>query len=742
MKWCGLALVLAAIPACKGCNHRGGSPGGTAASASSAASPAPATKKSQARIKALLSAEARRDSSAITEEDLASRNVDVRRQATRALARIADEHAEELLTRALSDEDPEVVAWAAFGLGQGCRGHEQTTVRELVSRAASLALEPARARSGSTPRPRLDPIAAIADALGRCGNSEAQRTLRAWLDGPPVRGESAALALGNLAGQHKHLDDATVVALLDAASRKDKPLGDALFPLSRLDSLEPPVQTRLLAVADKALEDNKGDALRYAVRALAHAGSAAVEPLSRVLGDAHFPADARADAARALSGFGRSGQQALTVALAKLAPTATTADAAHLVSPDWGPLIATLDSLKLPVRAAKDELSKLAELPLPASATPPLKRRLVRLRCGAAGLLAGTASLAPRLVACDPDPKGRTGALAVVKVLGRGELTRARYQRYKVLAASSDPVVREAALELMPTHPEIAHPDRLLESALATKQAGVVATAAQILAGFPDRAQTERPPPRVETADGGAPAPTAVKPARALVRLLTKAFDAKWPPDAIEVRCSLMDAVAALQLLAFKPKLDSFCKDPNPTLRQHAQKALRQLGDRDRRCVDFTPPKKAPPELSSVPSSDVRVELETDVGKLELDLDPDVAPVTTARVVELVRAGFYNNMSVHRVVPGFVVQFGDRTGDGYGGAGKQPLPNEDSPLVFEPLSVGVALSGPDTGSSQLFVTLGPYPHLDGSYPLIGRASGNWGLVADGDVIKKATIAAP
>jgi len=695
----------------------------------------------RARIKALRSAEARRDSKAVRDSDLASRDVDVRRHAARALARIGDARAEQLLSHALSDEDPQVVAWSAFGLGRGCRGHERTAVRKLVSRAAALAAAPARPRSGKPPDTPFDPVAAIADALGRCDNSEAERTLRTWLDGPKTRAEAAVLALGTLAAQKKRLDDATVVALLDAASRKDKPLENALFPVSRLDSLNEPVQTRLLAIADKALANGKGDAARFAVRALGHAGDAAVKPLSRVLVDAHAAAGARADAARELARFGDSGQKALAGALAKLAPTAKTADAQHLVSPGWGPLAATLDALAYPARAAKDELSKLAELPIPEKASAALKRRVVKLRCGSAALLAGTASLASRLVACDPDPDGRTGALAVLQVLGRGPLTAARYQRWKTFAASRDPVVRQAALELLPAHPEIAHPEQLLTSALGAKQAGTVATAAQVLAGFPGRAQAERPQ-RPVTEDAGAPPAVAVKPAPALVKALTLAFDAKRPPDAIEVRCSLMDAAAALQLLAFKPKIDPYCHDPNPTLRQHAQKALRQLGNRGRKCESFTPPKKAPPELSHVPAHEVKLELQTDVGTLELRLDPDLAPVTTARVVELARAGFYNNMSVHRVVPGFVVQFGDPEGDGYGGAGRQPLPNEDSPRVFGPLSVGVALAGPDTGSSQLFVTLGPYPHLDGSYPLVGRAGGSWDRLAVGDFIRKTTVNAP
>jgi cyclophilin family peptidyl-prolyl cis-trans isomerase len=54
--------------------------------------------------------------------------------------------------------------------------------------------------------------------------------------------------------------------------------------------------------------------------------------------------------------------------------------------------------------------------------------------------------------------------------------------------------------------------------------------------------------------------------------------------------------------------------------------------------------------------------------------------------------------------------------------------------------VGVALSGRDTGSSQLFITLGRHPHLDGEYALVGKASGDWDAVAEGDVIKSVKIA--
>jgi cyclophilin family peptidyl-prolyl cis-trans isomerase len=99
-------------------------------------------------------------------------------------------------------------------------------------------------------------------------------------------------------------------------------------------------------------------------------------------------------------------------------------------------------------------------------------------------------------------------------------------------------------------------------------------------------------------------------------------------------------------------------------------------------------------------------------------------------------------MVVHRVVPGFVVQFGSPTADGYGGAPERaPLPCETSPLHFGPLSVGVALSGRDTGSSQIFVTLGSFPHLDGRYAWLGTATGPWAALAEGDLIREVRVSA-
>jgi peptidyl-prolyl cis-trans isomerase B (cyclophilin B) len=109
-----------------------------------------------------------------------------------------------------------------------------------------------------------------------------------------------------------------------------------------------------------------------------------------------------------------------------------------------------------------------------------------------------------------------------------------------------------------------------------------------------------------------------------------------------------------------------------------------------------------------------------------------------AKIVGLARSGFYQGMVVHRVVPGFVAQFGDPEGDGYGGSGGL-LRCETSPVPFAPLDVGVALAGRDTGSSQLFVTLARHPHLDGDYARIGHAEGDWAALAEGDKIRDVKV---
>ena len=89
--------------------------------------------------------------------------------------------------------------------------------------------------------------------------------------------------------------------------------------------------------------------------------------------------------------------------------------------------------------------------------------------------------------------------------------------------------------------------------------------------------------------------------------------------------------------------------------------------------------------------------------------------------LHLVRNGFYDGLTFHRVVPDFVVQGGDPTGTGWGGPG-YTIRSEWSPRPYVRGTVGIAHSGKDTGGCQWFVTLSEQPHLVGRYTVFGEVT--------------------
>jgi cyclophilin family peptidyl-prolyl cis-trans isomerase len=173
-------------------------------------------------------------------------------------------------------------------------------------------------------------------------------------------------------------------------------------------------------------------------------------------------------------------------------------------------------------------------------------------------------------------------------------------------------------------------------------------------------------------------------------------------------------------------------------LREHAARGLSWLRGAKVACKTGTAGEPLE-EAARLVSKPVVLELATDTGSLRITLDPALAPLAVTRLFDLVRDGFFDGMAVHRVVPGFVVQLGDRGGDGYGGSGHAALPCETAPVPIEPLDVVVALSGRDTGSSQIFVALGRQPQLYGEAAVVGKAEGDWASVAEGDVIMHVGI---
>jgi peptidylprolyl isomerase len=107
-------------------------------------------------------------------------------------------------------------------------------------------------------------------------------------------------------------------------------------------------------------------------------------------------------------------------------------------------------------------------------------------------------------------------------------------------------------------------------------------------------------------------------------------------------------------------------------------------------------------------------------GRVVIQLRPDVAPKTVARIKELARQGFYDGTPFHRVIANFMAQGGDPTGTGTGGSGRR-LEAEFSALKHVRGTVSMA-RGSDVNSadSQFFICFAPAPHLDGQYTIFGQ----------------------
>jgi peptidylprolyl isomerase len=115
-------------------------------------------------------------------------------------------------------------------------------------------------------------------------------------------------------------------------------------------------------------------------------------------------------------------------------------------------------------------------------------------------------------------------------------------------------------------------------------------------------------------------------------------------------------------------------------------------------------------------------------GEFVIQLYADKAPLTVNSFVFLARQGFYDGVTFHRVLEGFMAQGGDPTGTGGGGPGYE-FKNEDSDLSFDKAGVvAMANSGRDTNGSQFFITFTPQQRLDGSYTIFGQVTSGMDVV--------------
>jgi peptidyl-prolyl cis-trans isomerase B (cyclophilin B) len=129
--------------------------------------------------------------------------------------------------------------------------------------------------------------------------------------------------------------------------------------------------------------------------------------------------------------------------------------------------------------------------------------------------------------------------------------------------------------------------------------------------------------------------------------------------------------------------------------------------------------------------------------KIVIELYPNEAPGTVANFEKLANEGFYNGLTFHRVIPGFVAQGGCPRGNGTGGPGYSiKCETEGNPHKHVAGSLSMAHAGKDTGGSQFFIVHEPQPHLDGVHTVFGQVVEGLESVyriKQGDVMKEVKV---
>lgn len=122
----------------------------------------------------------------------------------------------------------------------------------------------------------------------------------------------------------------------------------------------------------------------------------------------------------------------------------------------------------------------------------------------------------------------------------------------------------------------------------------------------------------------------------------------------------------------------------------------------------------------------VRIEVEG-FGDIRLELDREAAPITVENFVNLAESGFYDGVTFHRIIEGFMIQGGDPDGNGMGGSGENiigefPANNIDNPILHERGVISMArnMISMDSASSQFFIMHEDAPFLDGDYAAFGH----------------------
>lgn len=214
-----------------------------------------------------------------------------------------------------------------------------------------------------------------------------------------------------------------------------------------------------------------------------------------------------------------------------------------------------------------------------------------------------------------------------------------------------------------------------------------------------------------------------------------------------DTKLAILTAIAKSGRPQASTTLISALKDNDYLVRRHAADLLRMINagnfDSSVGRVKTNRDKKFYSDVAALTetSKPIIAELVTTKGTIRMELFADDAPLTVHNFITLANNGYYNNVAFHRVVANFVVQAGDPRGDGNGGPGYQ-IRCEVNMRPYLRGTVGMALSGKDTGGSQFFICHSPQPHLDGGYTVFGQVTSGMDVVdkiTRGDKIEKVNI---
>jgi cyclophilin family peptidyl-prolyl cis-trans isomerase len=287
-------------------------------------------------------------------------------------------------------------------------------------------------------------------------------------------------------------------------------------------------------------------------------------------------------------------------------------------------------------------------------------------------------------------------------------LTTAQARPYRdKLAADKEAVVRLAVLGSLKTSEAVRENRALVNSALTDPDSGVRAAAVDALGQLNDPS---------------------------ILPLIADALTRSQADTSPDVAIA---AIGVCEKLRSEPAaraiLDSAYRQSKPLVARLARRSLLQAFRADR--AAYPAPEYRTGRTTAdyaVLLSEARKPLQARVelargGEFTIRFAGREAPLTVANFVKLARAKYFDGVAIHRVVGNFVLQDGDPTGTGNGGPGYE-IRDELNPLPYERGTVGMALSGPDTGGSQWFVTHSPQPHLNGLYTVFGRVAAGQDVV--------------